>query len=233
MALVKRLVKGTPLTFEEGDGNLDYLYGLSTNTGSFITQEQTGSFLKSYQTGSLGPTVVTGSLLVSGSISQTGSLSVSGSITAYPEAGYSGFFAYDSSIIARDYTNNNNAYISAESGNSLTYARIGYNNPFGPYLAISNGVGTGLIMTGSNWGSTYYNYYLPAKSGEFVIFPYSGSAVITGSLAVTGSFTQNGFVILTKVSESLNFADDTEAAANGVPVGGLYRNGNFVLIRIT
>jgi hypothetical protein len=42
----------------------------------------------------------------------------------------------------------------------------------------------------------------------------------------------NGYVILTQVSQSLNYADDTEAAAGGVPLGGLYRNGNFIAIRI-
>lgn len=56
---------------------------------------------------------------------------------------------------------------------------------------------------------------------------------ITGSIYQTGSFIQNGFVILSQVSMSLNFADDTAAAAGGVPLGGLYRNGNFVVIRIS
>ena len=56
----------------------------------------------------------------------------------------------------------------------------------------------------------------------------------TGSLQITGSFeASNGFVILSQVSESLNFADDTAAAAGGVPLGGLYRSGNFIAIRLT
>jgi hypothetical protein len=37
MALTKRLVKGSPLTFAEGDANLDYLEAVATNTGSFAT----------------------------------------------------------------------------------------------------------------------------------------------------------------------------------------------------
>jgi hypothetical protein len=55
---------------------------------------------------------------------------------------------------------------------------------------------------------------------------------ITGSVLSTGSFTQNGFAILTQVSRSLNFADDAAAAAGGVPLGGLYRNGNAIQIRL-
>jgi len=37
MALIKRLIKGAPLTFAEGDANLDYLEALATDTGSFAT----------------------------------------------------------------------------------------------------------------------------------------------------------------------------------------------------
>ena len=60
----------------------------------------------------------------------------------------------------------------------------------------------------------------------------SGSIVFenTGSTVAT---VDSGFVILTEVSESLNFADDAAAATGGVPVGGLYRNGNFIQIRLT
>jgi hypothetical protein len=62
----------------------------------------------------------------------------------------------------------------------------------------------------------------------------TGSLTVTGSAAFTGSFSQNnGYVTLTQVSQSLNFADDVAAAVGGVPLGGLYRNGNFILIRLS
>jgi hypothetical protein len=81
----------------------------------------------------------------------------------------------------------------------------------------------------------------------------SGSSGTSGFLNLTGSATngvityngigggnvqnnvkvQSGYVVLSQVSSSLNFVDDTAAAAAGVPLGGLYRNGNFILIRIT
>jgi hypothetical protein len=50
------------------------------------------------------------------------------------------------------------------------------------------------------------------------------------------SFSQSGttgVIILSQVSASLNFANDVAAAAAGVPIGGLYRNGNVVQIRIS
>ena len=40
-----------------------------------------------------------------------------------------------------------------------------------------------------------------------------------------------GFTILTKLS-TLNAVDDAAAAALGVPLYGLYRNGNAVQIRL-
>ena len=71
-------------------------------------------------------------------------------------------------------------------------------------------------------------------------FPYAGTAKISGSLAVSQSTAagtavtiENGHTILAQVSESLEFDNDTLAAAGGVPLGGLYRSGNFIAIRLT
>jgi hypothetical protein len=67
----------------------------------------------------------------------------------------------------------------------------------------------------------------------------------TASYAVSASFTTNAatasylnpitnsYVVLTQVSQSLNYVDDVAAAAGGVPLGGIYRNGNFILIRLS
>ena len=72
-------------------------------------------------------------------------------------------------------------------------------------------------------------------------FPYDGAAVISGSLFVSQSTAagtavtvENGHLILAQVSASLNFPlGDAQAAANGVPLGGIYRSGNMLAIRIT
>ena len=72
---------------------------------------------------------------------------------------------------------------------------------------------------------------------------FSGSIDVTGSLVTSGSFTltntgstsmtvKDGHIILTEVLAT-TYANDTAAATGGVPVGGLYRNGNFVQIRLT
>ena len=57
---------------------------------------------------------------------------------------------------------------------------------------------------------------------------YSGS-VWTNNENVR--FTETN-AILARVSSSLNFVNDTAAAAGGVPLGGLYRNGNAIQIRL-
>ena len=82
MALVKRLVKGSPLTFAEGDANLDYLYQLATSTGSSSVTGSVNVSGSSTVTGSFsvfGPANVGGSLSVSGSSTVTGSMIISGS----------------------------------------------------------------------------------------------------------------------------------------------------------
>ena len=72
---------------------------------------------------------------------------------------------------------------------------------------------------------------------------FSGSVDVTGSLTTSGSFTltntgatsmtvKDGHIILTEVLGA-TYANDTAAASGGIPVGGLYRNGNFVQIRLT
>lgn len=71
----------------------------------------------------------------------------------------------------------------------------------------------------------------------------SVSSDVTGSLLTSGSFTltntggtamtiQDGHIILTEVLGT-TYANDTAAAAGGIPVGGLYRTSGTVKIRLT
>lgn len=147
------------------------------------------------------------------------------------------------------------------SGNSFKNVYIG--NNAGPntttsqycqlYIGVSSGE-TPLIRGNFNTGVVTINDCLKVAeaSGSFVGdgsgltgisgagFPYAGAAQITGSLIVSQSTAagtavtiEKGHVILSQVSASLNAHDDLQAASLGVPKGGLYRNGNFIQIRIT
>ena len=64
---------------------------------------------------------------------------------------------------------------------------------------------------------------------------YSPSQVTSYSTKKSFEYDEtNGIVILSQVADSSqDYEDDTAAAAGGVPVGGLYRNGNVVSIRIS
>jgi hypothetical protein len=64
-------------------------------------------------------------------------------------------------------------------------------------------------------------------------YEFSGSMKLNNNIKVEGSITNNSYVVLSQVSGSLDFLNDAAAATGGVPLGGLYRNGNFVMIRIT
>jgi hypothetical protein len=77
--------------------------------------------------------------------------------------------------------------------------------------------------------------YATTGSNTFI-----ANQIITGSVDISGSLEvnndvkiENGYVVLTEVSQSLEFADDTAAEVGGVPLGGLYRNGNDIKIRIS
>ena len=66
---------------------------------------------------------------------------------------------------------------------------------------------------------------------------FTGSVYMSGSLAVTGSLNVSGSLVVDgPISSTVfetSYSSDTEAAAAGVPVYGLYRNGNFLFVRLS
>jgi hypothetical protein len=73
---------------------------------------------------------------------------------------------------------------------------------------------------------------IPSSVSGFT-YEFSGSMKLNNDLRVEGKTTNNSYVVLSQVSGSLNFTNDADAATGGVPLGGLYRNGNFIMIRIS
>jgi hypothetical protein len=78
------------------------------------------------------------------------------------------------------------------------------------------------IVSSSQQIQNYNVFAVTASNNSFY-----GENTFTNKITHT-----NGYIVLTQISQSLNFVDDTAAAAGGVPLGGLYRNGNFIAIRI-
>lgn len=212
MAITLRSTKGQELTHQELDQNFIEFYFSSSVADHVVS-------LFTYTTGSFSGlehtlTINTGStlLLYSESTSQatiSGSLTVTGDITAQ-----------------EFHTEIQSASIIYTSGSTK----------FGDTLDDAHNFTGSLIVNGSTTiiGNSTYN-------GDTIV---TGSNTVSGSLSVTGGATfsntgsntatiENGYVILTEVSQSLDFANDTAAAAGGIPLGGLYRNGNFIQIRVS
>jgi hypothetical protein len=108
-------------------------------------------------------------------------------------------------------------------------------------MSNSIGWGKGADNNEIGWGQGAYNNTISwgiidvfniDGTGPFAITgsnSFIGDQIITGSITVSGSNISHVFPV---ISSSLSFVDDAAAAAGGVPLGGLYRSGNFILIRI-
>ena len=59
----------------------------------------------------------------------------------------------------------------------------------------------------------------------------TGSFELTGSLNVSGSLIVNGPIASTVFENS--YSSDAEAGAAGVPIYGIYRNGSFVVVKLS
>lgn len=111
-----------------------------------------------------------------------------------------------------------------------------------------NAVGNGSNTTTIGNSSTTATYLRGALNLTHITSPHivsgslilSGSETISGSLNVSGSMNVDGsvnvdgsgYIVLLQLSASQEYADDFDAAAGGVPLGGLYRDGGNVRIRI-
>jgi len=85
-------------------------------------------------------------------------------------------------------------------------------------------------VAGSTTGSASSVWY---DGGTFI--SSSADVRITGSLSMVGSEAnfETLQIVLPEISQSGNFADDTAAAIGGIALGGLYRNGNLIAIRLS
>jgi hypothetical protein len=173
-------------------------------------------------------------------------------------AGYAATGALESNFIGNsagyEATNaNNSIFIGRGAGfqaNSASYSvligdQVGVNEP-GKSIGINNIViGTSVTLAKDQRDAVNIAGILFATGAYDSTFGpgFSGSVANAKvgidnplpqyTLDVSGSFrVQDGVAILEQVSQSLNFADDTAAQAGGVPLGGLYRSGSIIVIRL-
>jgi hypothetical protein len=240
MPLIKRITKGTPLTFAEGDANLDYLENLSNNTGSFATtgsnvfygnQNINGTLFVASQTVTAGAFTAVQNNYVELSM-QNASIgpSASGDFVVYGDngnafdhyidmgingSGLAPDFTYDGAYLGRAndaylYTVGGNFRIGTATTSSISQSLFLFANPTGT---------PDLTITGSRIGIQ--------KTGSL-----NATLDVKGSTIVSGSFSTTDIVVLSRVSSSLNYNNDAAAASAGIPLGGLYRSGSFILIRL-
>jgi hypothetical protein len=105
----------------------------------------------------------------------------------------------------------------------------------GSLTAVSmSGEGSGVTGVVSSSYSVTASHALTSISSSYAVtasHALSGNGSFQGSLS--GSLLGTSYIVLSQVSESLNFASDSAAGTGGVPLGGLYRSGSFVKIRIS
>ena len=211
-------------------------YALNATTASYVLTAITSSYAvtASYALNSEsgGTTLVTGSLYP---ITSSWALTASFSLNAVSQNitnAVSGSF-YSSSVW--EFTHS----LSSQPILIQTYD-LNFNQIIPQNISLINS-----NVTRVNFPVSESGYVIASRSGLLVISSSVNNDLITGSTyPITSSWALNSntssyinplnqIVILTQVSSSLQFTDDIAAAAGGVPLGGLYRNGNFILIRLT
>jgi hypothetical protein len=242
MALIKRLTKGSPLTFAEGDANLDYLEALASNTSSYAT---TGSNVFRANQNIIGGTLFVQSATVTAgafSATQNNFIELSLQNTSVGPSASADFVVYgdngtvfdhyidmgiNNSGLASDYQYGgtflgraDDAYLYHVGGNFKIGTATTSSISQSLYLFANPSGNIDLSITGSRVGIR--------KSGSLnATLDVNGSAIITGSLTVT---TLTTFPL---VSSSYNFANDASASIAGIPLGGLYHTSGVIRIRLT
>ena len=204
----------------------------AVGTGTSTSATKTGFLIDSGSN-----TFIEGTLNVSGSTTITGSLTISSSATydltvidsmqvsssaGRVTIGTNGFVTTTPSTNVGSYVN----VFSIAQSNTTTGDEFGFTLDTDAY-GVSGWSGPAIY---GNDTSDLYPAFLGFQNKSTYT---DGRVTALTPLVTSGSLIANSYTILTSVSASLNFADDTAAAAGGVPLGGLYRNGNFVMIRLT
>ena len=86
---------------------------------------------------------------------------------------------------------------------------------------------------GYAWGGDSAQALLTASFAFTASYLLGGTA--TSSYAVSASYAVNSgtasYIRLEDIAATGDYGNDVEAAFNGVQIGGVYRNGNFLMIR--
>jgi hypothetical protein len=177
--LTLRSVKGTPLTYEELDGNFEYFTGsidaINDTTGSFLTSADTSSFLTSADTASFLTSTDTGSFVTA---TQTGSFITAAQTGSFITAAQTGSM----NITDTKYTVN--TALSASGSTQSTTSVCSYGVNVFEYVTLSN-IATKLPqpVTGKsvkivNLGNTLLKVYPSNVGGRINNLPINEPAIL-------------------------------------------------------
>lgn len=123
--------------------------------------------------------------------------------------------------VIRSQINNGSIYVTIDNGAELDELHNILDT------STSSSYGDLLVRSGSVWTNS------KNLTGSYTL---SGSLVTNEGVTCTSLTSSNqlisSYLILSQVSSSLNFSNDASASVGGVPLGGLYRNGNAIQIRL-
>ena len=236
MPLIKRITKGSPLTFAEGDGNLDYLDNFIKQISSSYATTGSNTFTSTQTI--QGTLVVNAQTQTAGQFSgvQNGYVELSLQNIAPAPSSSADFVVYGDNGTLFDH------YIDMGINNSVFNSAYLYNNAYlgkanDAYLYHVGGdfkIGT---ATTSSMSQSLYLFANPsgnidlAITGGMVGIRKSGS--LSATLDVNGSIAASSYLILSTVSSSYEFANDASASIGGIPLGGLYHTSGVIRIRLT
>jgi hypothetical protein len=207
-----RVVQVVSGSYYDGFGNV-----LPIGTSSVVTASTAG-FATTGSNIFIGNQTISGSLIVTNGI--TGSLY--------------GTSSWANNVISSSYATTASYALNAGGGTTLI---TGSTYPITSSWS-NNTISASYALTASY--ATTASYALNSLTASYAATAsyYNGSVIsssysLSASYAPTNANLTASYAILASVSSSLNFTDDVAAAAGGVPLGGLYRNGNFILIRLS
>ena len=242
MPLIKRITKGSPLTFAEGDGNLDYLDNFIKQISSSYAITGSNTFISNQTI--QGTLIVNGQTQTAGQFSgvQNGYVELSLQNIAPAPSSSADFVVYGDNGTLFDH------YIDMGINNSVFNSAYLYNNA---YLGKANDaylyhVGGDFKIGTATTSSMSQSLYLFANPSGNIDLAITGSRVgiqkssslnatldVNGSAIITGSLTVTTITTFPLVSSSYEFANDYSASLGGIPLGGLYHTSGVIRIRLS
>ena len=209
-------------------------------TASFADTSTTASQANSATSASIADEIsqlATASFAITASHATNVPTTASHALTAVTSSHTAGTASIANNATSASYSSTGDGVFSGSFSGSFFGDGDGINvNPF-PFTGSGEMQGKLTIESFNDYIDDYVEDYFAGTA-----LASSGDIALTGSIfgayqnanSFTGSFLNDtGYIVLTEVSESLNFANDSAAQAGGVPLGGLYRNGSDIKIRIS